>query len=29
VHISAIRRKLGKDIIKTLRGVGYLMERSA
>ncbi|MBY0465692.1 MAG: response regulator transcription factor [Burkholderiales bacterium] len=23
VHISAIRRKLGKDIIQTLRGLGY------
>jgi DNA-binding response OmpR family regulator len=25
VHISAIRRKLGKDIIKTIRGVGYMI----
>ena len=23
VHISAIRRKLGKDVIQTLRGLGY------
>jgi DNA-binding response OmpR family regulator len=27
VHISSIRRKLGKDIIKTIRGIGYIMER--
>lgn len=27
VHISAIRRKLGKELIKTLRGVGYIIER--
>lgn len=26
VHISAIRRKLGKDLIKTIRNVGYLVE---
>ncbi len=26
VHISAIRRKLGKDLIKTIRNVGYFVE---
>ncbi len=26
VHISALRRKLGKDLIKTVRGVGYMIE---
>jgi DNA-binding response OmpR family regulator len=26
VHISSIRRKLGKDLIKTIRNVGYLIE---
>lgn len=26
VHISALRRKLGKDFIKTIRGVGYMVE---
>lgn len=26
VHIAALRRKLGKDFIKTLRGVGYMIE---
>lgn len=25
VHISALRRKLGKDLIKTLRGIGYMV----
>ncbi|MCB9987841.1 MAG: response regulator transcription factor [Rhodospirillales bacterium] len=25
VHISALRRKLGKDLIKTVRGVGYMV----
>lgn len=25
VHISALRRKLGKDLIKTIRGVGYMV----
>lgn len=25
VHISALRRKLGKDLIKTIRGVGYMI----
>lgn len=29
VHISSIRRKLGKELIKTMRGVGYIMERDA
>lgn len=27
VHISALRRKLGKDLIKTVRGVGYMIEK--
>ncbi len=27
VHISSIRRKLGKELIKTIRGVGYIIER--
>jgi DNA-binding response OmpR family regulator len=27
VHISAIRRKLGKDLIKTIRGIGYIVVR--
>ena len=26
VHVSALRRKLGKDLIKTVRGVGYVIE---
>ncbi len=25
VHIAAIRKKLGKDIIKTFRGIGYMI----
>ncbi len=25
VHISSLRRKLGKDLIKTIRGVGYMI----
>lgn len=25
VHISALRRKLGKELIKTIRGVGYMI----
>ncbi len=25
VHISALRRKLGKDFIKTIRGLGYII----
>ncbi|MCB1682147.1 MAG: response regulator transcription factor [Rhodospirillales bacterium] len=25
VHISSIRRKLGKDLVKTMRGVGYMI----
>ena len=29
VHISSIRRKLGKDLIKTMRGIGYIMESKA
>ena len=29
VHISAIRRKLGKELIKTMRGIGYIMLRDA
>lgn len=27
VHISSLRRKLGKDLIKTIRGVGYIIEK--
>lgn len=27
VHISALRRKLGKDLVKTIRGVGYMIEK--
>ncbi|GLU31068.1 response regulator transcription factor [Trinickia caryophylli] len=28
VHISNLRKKLGHDLIKTIRGVGYLMEKA-
>ena len=27
VHISALRRKLGKNLIKTARGIGYIIEK--
>lgn len=27
VHIAALRRKLGRDLIKTVRGVGYVIEK--
>ena len=27
VHVSALRRKLGKELIKTIRGVGYMIEK--
>lgn len=27
VHISALRRKLGKSLIKTTRGLGYIVEK--
>lgn len=27
VHISALRRKLGRDLIRTIRGVGYMVPR--
>lgn len=27
VHISSLRRKLGKEFIKTIRGVGYIVEQ--
>ena len=26
VHVAALRRKLGKELIKTIRGVGYIIE---
>lgn len=29
VYVSALRRKLGKEYIRTIRGLGYLMEKSA
>lgn len=29
VYVSSIRRKLGKDLIKTMRGIGYIMVREA
>lgn len=29
VYVSALRRKLGKEYIRTLRGLGYLMEKHA
>jgi len=29
VHIHHLRRKLGKDVIATVRGVGYLVEKPA
>ena len=28
VHISALRRKLGKTLIKTTRGIGYVIEKA-
>ncbi len=28
VHISSIRKKLGKSLIKTTRGLGYIIEKS-
>ncbi|MBL8480938.1 MAG: winged helix-turn-helix domain-containing protein, partial [Rhodocyclaceae bacterium] len=28
VHIHHLRRKLGSDLIRTLRGVGYTIERA-
>ncbi|MFM0327611.1 response regulator [Caballeronia glebae] len=28
VHISGLRKKLGADAIRTIRGVGYVMERA-
>lgn len=27
VHISALRRKLGRDLIRTIRGVGYMIPK--
>lgn len=27
VHISALRRKLGKDLVKTVRNIGYTVEK--
>ncbi len=29
VHISSLRRKLGKSLIRTTRGVGYVIEKTA
>lgn len=29
VYVSSLRRKLGKEYIKTIRGLGYLMEKHA
>lgn len=29
VHVSALRRKLGRDLIETIRGLGYRVERSS
>ncbi len=29
VHIHYLRKKLGNDVIKTIRGVGYIVERPA
>jgi two-component system OmpR family response regulator len=27
VHVSSVRRKLGRDLIETVRGLGYRMAR--
>jgi two-component system response regulator QseB len=27
VHISNLRKKLGSDLIKTIRGLGYIVEK--
>jgi len=27
VHVHSLRRKLGADLIKTLRGVGYMIPK--
>jgi len=27
VHVHHLRKKLGSDVIKTVRGVGYMMEK--
>jgi two-component system, OmpR family, response regulator len=29
VHVSALRRKLGRELIETVRGLGYRVERAA
>ena len=29
VHVSHLRRKLGRDLIQTIRGLGYVMPRAA
>ena len=29
VHVHSLRRKLGADFIKTLRGVGYMVPRAS
>ena len=28
-HISQIRKKLGREVIRNIRGVGYMMEKKA
>ena len=28
VHISNLRKKLGADLIRTVRGIGYVVERA-
>ena len=29
VHVSALRRKLGRELIETVRGLGYRVEKPA
>jgi two-component system, OmpR family, response regulator QseB len=28
VHVSSLRKKIGVDAIRTIRGVGYVMEKA-